>query len=56
MRKTDSNFKMPNEYKTMIRMFKGNETQRNLWKKSFIEAAVAVEDHRKSKISKDKGE
>lgn len=56
MRKTDSNFKMPNEYKTMIRLFKGSETTRNLWKKSFIEASVAREDYRKAKISKDKGE
>lgn len=54
MRKTDSNFKMPNEYKTMIRLFKGSEQTRNLWKKSFIEAAVAIEDYRKSKSPRDK--
>lgn len=56
MRKTDSNFKLPNEYKSMIRLFKGSEHTRSLWKKSFIEATLAQEDYRKSKISKDKGE
>jgi len=56
MRKPDKNFKMPNEYKTMVRMFKGTEQQRSLWKRSFIDATLAVEDYRKSKISRDKGE
>jgi len=55
MRKTDSNFKMPNAYKNMLGGVK-NPHLRNLWRKSFVAAAVAVEDHRKSKISRDKGE
>jgi hypothetical protein len=53
--KTDKNFKMPNEYKTMIRLFKGTEHTRSLWKKSFIEATLAVEEYRKAKF-KPKGE
>lgn len=55
MRKPDSNFKMPNAYKNMLSGIK-DKTQRNLWKKSFIQAALAVEDHRKSKFKEGKGE
>jgi hypothetical protein len=52
MKKTDKNFKMPNAYKNMLGGIKNTE-MRNLWKKSFIQAAVAVEDYKKSKF-KDK--
>ena len=54
MRKPDKNFKMPNYYKNMLGGIK-NPHLRNLWKKSFIEAALAIEDHKKSKF-KDRGE
>ena len=55
MRKTDSNFKMPKAYKNMLGGI-SDPHLRNLWKKSFVQAAVAIEDHRKSKFVKDKGE
>lgn len=53
MRKPDRNFKMPNAYKNMIGGIK-DKTQRDLWKQSFIQAALAVEDYRKQKIGKNK--
>lgn len=55
MKKPDKNFKMPKEYKAMIRLMKGPEYIRSLWKKSFIEAALASEEHRKAK-HREKGE
>lgn len=48
VRITDKNFKMPNVYKNML----GSITDphlRGMWRRSFIAAAVAVENHRKSK-------
>ena len=53
MRKPDKNFKMSNTVKNMLSGIK-DKTQRNLWKKSFIQAQLAEEDHRKAKY-KDKG-
>ena len=55
MRKTDKNFRMPNAYKNMLGGIK-NPQLRNLWKKSFIQAAVALEDHKKTKFKEGKGE
>ena len=56
MKKTDKNFKMPNAYKNMLGGIK-NPHMRNLWKHSFIQAAVALEDYKKAKFSsKDRGE
>ena len=49
MRKPDKNFKMPNYYKNMLGGIK-NPQSRSLWKQSFIQAAMAVEDYRKSKV------
>lgn len=53
--KTDKNFRMPKLYKNMLGGIK-NPALRNLWKKSFIQAAVALEDHKKSKFKEGKGE
>ena len=53
MRKPDKNFKMANSVKNMLGGIK-NKQMRNLWKKSFIQAQLAEEDHRKAKF-KDKG-
>ena len=55
MLKPDKNFKMPKEFKLMLRLMKGSDEKRSLWKKSFIQAALAEEDYRKSKF-KEKGE
>lgn len=54
MRKPDKNFRMPNATKNMLGGIK-NKVQRDLWKQSFIQAALAEEDYKKSKF-KDKGE
>ena len=48
MRKPDKNFKMSNSIKNMLGGIK-NPHMRNLWKKSFIQAQLAGEDHRKTK-------
>ena len=53
--KTDKNFKFPKKYKALVRLTKGTDELRSLWKKSFIQATVADEDFKKSKF-KDKGE
>ena len=55
MRKPDSNFKLPKRYKVMLTSIKSKEL-RDLWKKSLIEATLAEEDYRRSKISVTKGE
>jgi hypothetical protein len=52
--KTDKNFKFPQKYKLLVRLTKGSDELRSLWKKSFIEATLAEEDYKKSKISKEK--
>jgi hypothetical protein len=54
--KTDKNFRMPKTYKRMLALMKEPVEIRNLWKKSFIEATVALEEHRKSKVTHLKGE
>lgn len=54
MRKTDSNFKMPKAFKNMLGGISSPQL-RNLWKKSFVDAAVSVEEYRKAKF-KSKGE
>lgn len=54
--RTDKNFKFPKKYKAMVRLTKGTDELRNLWKKSFIAATLAQEDYKKSKINRDKGE
>ena len=46
--KPDKNFKMSNSIKNMLGGIK-NPHMRNLWKKSFIQAQLAEEDHRKTK-------
>lgn len=53
--KTDRNFKFPKKYKRMVTLTAGSDELRSMWKKSFIQAAVAEEDYKKSKF-KDKGE
>ena len=53
--KTDKNFKLPKKYKALVTLTKGTNEHRSLWKKSFIAAAVAEEEYRKTKF-KDKGE
>ena len=55
MRKPDKNFKMSNATKNMLGGIK-NPHLRNLWKKSFIQAQLAEEDHRKSKYKESKGD
>ena len=55
MFKPDKTFKMPKKFKLMLRLMKGSDEKRSLWKKSFIQAALAEEDYRKSKF-KEKGE
>jgi hypothetical protein len=40
---------MPKKFKAMVRLTKGSEQLRNLWKKSFIDAAVSAEEFKKSK-------
>ena len=52
--KTDKNFKMPNDFKNLLGGIK-DPKQRSLWKKSFIEAALALGEYRKTKF-KPKGE
>jgi hypothetical protein len=52
--RTDKNFKFPQKYKLLVRLTKGSDELRSLWKKSFIEATLAEEDYRKAKISKEK--
>ncbi len=54
--RTDKNFKFPKKYKAMVRLTKGTDQLRALWKKSFIEATLAEEEYKKSKFSRDKGE
>ena len=53
--KTDKNFKLPKKYKRMISLTKGTDALRSLWKQTFIEAALAEEEYKKSKF-KIKGE
>lgn len=55
MRKPDQNFRMSNAIKNMLGGIK-DKTQRNLWKKSFIQAQLAEEDFRKSKFKESKGD
>ena len=54
MRKPDKNFRMASAVKNMLGGIK-NKQERDLWKKSFIQAQLAQEDFSKSKF-KDKGE
>ena len=56
MFKPDRNFKMPKKFKLMLRLMKGSDEKRSLWKKSFIQAALAEEEFRKAKFVKEKGE
>ena len=53
--KTDKNFKFPRQYKYMLSKIQDPHL-RGLWKKSFIESALALEEYRRAKISKTKGE
>lgn len=48
VKNTDKNFKMPNAYKNMLSGIKDPQ-KRSLWKRSFIDAAVALDNHRKAK-------
>ena len=47
--KADRNFKMPSQYKTLFSLARGGKEMKNLWKKSFIDAALAVEEFKKAK-------
>jgi hypothetical protein len=49
MRKPDGNFKMPNKFKALVRLYKGPESTRSLWKHSFIQASLAMNDYQKTK-------
>jgi hypothetical protein len=40
---------MPKKSKAMVRLYKGPENIRNLWKQSFIQAALAADEFRKAK-------
>ena len=53
--KTDKNFRFPRQYKYILSKIQ-DPHMRGLWKKSFIEGALALEEYRRAKISKDKGE
>jgi hypothetical protein len=53
--KTDKNFKFPRQRKYMLSAIL-DPHKRGLWRKSFIQAAVAQEEYRRAKITKDKGE
>ena len=55
MLKPDKNFRMPNKYKSMLRLIKGSDEIRNLWKSSFIQATLASEQEYKTSKTK-KGE
>ena len=54
MMKTDKNFKFPRRYKYMLSAIRDSHL-RGLWKKSYIEAAVAEIEYGKTKL-KSKGE
>ena len=45
---TDKNFKLPNNFKSMLGAITDPHL-RGMWKRSFIEAAVKEEEHRRAK-------
>jgi hypothetical protein len=50
--KTTKEFRLHKHYKRKLALMKCSDEVRSLWKKSFIQAQLAEEEHRKSKISK----
>jgi len=46
--KTDKNFKFPSQYKFMLAQIRDPHL-RGLWRKSYIQATVASNEHRKGK-------
>lgn len=54
--KTDKNFKLHKKYKRRLALMPYPQHIRSLWKKSFIEMALAEEEYKRSRFVKDKGE
>lgn len=45
---TDKNFKMPNQFKNMLGAI-SDPHLRGMWKRSFVQAAVALEEQKRAK-------
>lgn len=49
--KPTKDFRLSKQYKRRLALMKGSDELRSLWKKSFIQAQLSEEEHRRSKIN-----